>query len=325
MQFSFDEYLDNIQSVTLAATSTAVTVKRGVPFFVHNNGNAVMYIGHTVALCTTPGIPIYPGQVRGPITLGKSVSIYMRGTALQTAIVEYGNEQTTGGNSPIPAGTSIIGKVGIDQVTANANEVVLKAGSALAGKVGIDQTTPGTTNKVQANIQVGDAAVSGTNSVPIKGDSGAPLATITRPADTNAYAANDVVSTAAGEVMTFSNVLANAAGIFVIARASLMVAQNSSSGMTSGFRLHLYNASPTAIADNAAYNLPSGDRTKYLGYITFGQPVDLGDTVFRQEEVSFGAKLAAASTSLYGILEDLSADTPTSGAVYTLTLNGMGV
>ena len=48
----------------------------------------------------------------------------------------------------LPTGTNLIGKVGIDQVTANANEVVLKAGAAIAGKVGIDQTTPGTTNGV---------------------------------------------------------------------------------------------------------------------------------------------------------------------------------
>uniref|UniRef100_A0A6M3KCA3 Uncharacterized protein n=1 Tax=viral metagenome TaxID=1070528 RepID=A0A6M3KCA3_9ZZZZ len=51
----------------------------------------------------------------------------------------------------IAAGTNLIGKVGIDQATANANEVVVKsitAGSNLIGKFGIDQTTPGTTNAV---------------------------------------------------------------------------------------------------------------------------------------------------------------------------------
>jgi len=61
------------------------------------------------------------------------------------------------------AGTALVGKVGIDQATANANEVVVKsgtvtsvtsitnalpAGTNLVGKVGIDQTTPGTTNAV---------------------------------------------------------------------------------------------------------------------------------------------------------------------------------
>ena len=40
----------------------------------------------------------------------------------------------------IAAGTNLIGKVGIDQVTANANEVVLKASTANVGKVGHDAT-----------------------------------------------------------------------------------------------------------------------------------------------------------------------------------------
>lgn len=55
----------------------------------------------------------------------------------------------------LPAGTQNIGKVGIDQVSANANEVVVKsitAGTNIIGKVSIDQTTPGTTNAVHASI-----------------------------------------------------------------------------------------------------------------------------------------------------------------------------
>jgi hypothetical protein len=52
-------------------------------------------------------------------------------------------------NSAVPAGTNIIGKVGIDQTTdGTTNAVHLVAGSAIAGKVGIDQTTDGTTNAV---------------------------------------------------------------------------------------------------------------------------------------------------------------------------------
>jgi hypothetical protein len=49
-----------------------------------------------------------------------------------------------------PAGSAIIGKVGIDQTTdGTTNAVHLVAGTAIAGKVGIDQTTLGTTNAVQ--------------------------------------------------------------------------------------------------------------------------------------------------------------------------------
>lgn len=55
----------------------------------------------------------------------------------------------------LPAGTNLIGKVGIDQTTPGTTNGVqvnaaLPAGTNIIGKVGIDQTTNGTTNKVYA-------------------------------------------------------------------------------------------------------------------------------------------------------------------------------
>jgi hypothetical protein len=63
---------------------------------------------------------------------------------------------------------------------SSSETVSIAAGSSIIGKVGIDQTTDGTTNKVQArnathdnfnanaNLQVGDADVSVSNAVPVK-------------------------------------------------------------------------------------------------------------------------------------------------------------
>ena len=52
----------------------------------------------------------------------------------------------------LPAGTNIIGKIGIDQTTpGTTNGVQLTAGTAIAGKFGIDQTTQGATNGVYVN------------------------------------------------------------------------------------------------------------------------------------------------------------------------------
>jgi hypothetical protein len=87
-----------------------------------------------------------------------------------------------------------------------------------------------------------------------------------------------------------------------------------------GFRLHLYSAAPTAIADNTAYNLVAADRAKYIGYITLNAPVDVGDTLISQTDCAFVAKLAAASTTLYGMLQTLAAYTPSSADVFKLTL-----
>lgn len=68
--------------------------------------------------------------------------------------------------NPLPAGTAILGKVGIDQTTPGTTNGVqvnaaLPAGSAIIGNVRIDQTTPGTTNGVQVNA----ALPAGTNAI----------------------------------------------------------------------------------------------------------------------------------------------------------------
>lgn len=70
-------------------------------------------------------------------------------------------------NVALPAGSAIIGKVGIDQTTPGTTNLVqvggsLPAGSAIIGNFRIDQTTPGTTNGVQANASsalIGDVSI----------------------------------------------------------------------------------------------------------------------------------------------------------------------
>ncbi len=87
-----------------------------------------------------------------------------------TAIIgKVGIDQTTPGttngvqvNAALPVGANIIGKFGIDQTTpGTTNAVALTAGSAIIGNVRIDQTTPGTTNGVQVNA----ALPAGSNSI----------------------------------------------------------------------------------------------------------------------------------------------------------------
>jgi hypothetical protein len=97
------------------------------------------------------------------------------------------------------------------------------------------------------------------------------------------------------------------------------------SGMTQ-FKLHLFNAAPTAIADGTAWTLADADRAKYLGPILLDAPTDMGGTLIsKTENVNFTAKLAAASTTLYGMLETVGAFTATASAVKVVTLNVMGV
>lgn len=153
-------------------------------------------------------------------------------------------------------------------------------------------------------------------------------ATLTRPADTTAYTAGDVIG-GASAIATFADIGASG-GHVLITRASLLIDNGTVPSGMSTMRLHLFDSSPTAIADNAAFDIPSGDRTKYLGYIDIGTPVDMGSTCWIETSgdsttVPKQVKLASSSTSLYGLLETRGAYTPTSGSAYRVRLHSVGI
>lgn len=151
-------------------------------------------------------------------------------------------------------------------------------------------------------------------------------ASMTRPNDTTAYTAGDVCGTSPATNITFAGCSTIEGGHIIIMGVNLEVDVNAVPSGMSGFRLHLYDSAPTAIADNTAYNLPSGDRTKYLGNIPIDSPSDLGDTLWvEMNNVNKKVKLASGSSTLYGILETLGAYTPTAQAVKKVTLQIVGV
>lgn len=140
---------------------------------------------------------------------------------------------------------------------------------------------------------------------------------VTRPNNTTAYDALDVLGTDPASVIEFANIAPQGGGTIVLLYASLMI--NVGSGGPSQTRLHLYSSAPTAIADNAAYNLPSGDRASYLGYVTLGAPIDLGDTMFVEDDY-LRKTVIASSSSLFAIAQSVSGFTPTASTVKTWEL-----
>jgi hypothetical protein len=165
-----------------------------------------------------------------------------------------------------------------------------------------------------------------TDPLPTKNNAKTSSASCARPDNTTAYDPLEVVGTDPATNLTFSNIAVNAGAEIIITRAELEIDVSAlPSGMTT-FTLHLYDAAPTPIADRAAYNLPSGDRAKYKGYIDFAMPKDLGDTLYVQEEnLSKQLSLATGSTTLYGILQTITGYPPTAQAVKKVTLHALEV
>lgn len=155
-------------------------------------------------------------------------------------------------------------------------------------------------------------------------DSAVVSAEVTRPADTNIYTAGDVVSTSAGSILTFSNATKLSGSNVVIVNGTIRIDIASVPAGMDEFRLHLYSSAPTAIADNAAFNLPSADRSKYLGYISISSANDFGDTVYIQSINTNKIVKLVDCPDLYGILQVVDAYTPSSGDVFTITLGILG-
>jgi hypothetical protein len=148
--------------------------------------------------------------------------------------------------------------------------------------------------------------------------------TLTRPADTTAYASGDLVanSTTAGSVTAFSftNAARVAAGSLRIDRVRLY--KSGTSAANASFRVHLYNANPSGIAngDNGAW------LTSIAGYIGAFDFSAANARVFSNGIEIAGLPLIGSAvvaqlpsgTTLFALLEARGAYTPVSGETFSI-------
>lgn len=144
-------------------------------------------------------------------------------------------------------------------------------------------------------------------------------ATFTRPADTTAYTANDLVanSVTAGSVVPMTFSLPRNAGVKLY-RASVSV--NSAVPTNLKFNLHLYGSLPTCTnGDNGAWLTTSSN---WLGSVA----IDGTTQTFSDNSVGWSTlttyPLLLVSKTVYGLLQATAAYTPTSGEIFTVTLTG---
>lgn len=167
---------------------------------------------------------------------------------------------------------------------------------------------PGVPTSVLGLDNINEASAS--NPFPVANAGYSASATFT-PAATS-HTAGDVVGAAAQFSLN-----APTGALLKIVSASMLVAGGTNE--TATWRLHLYNVTPpSAAADDAAFDLPSGDRASYLGYFDFAQLVDLGSTLFIEATPSKVIKLSG--TSVFGYLTTL-ATVSTAAIARTVTLN----
>jgi len=171
------------------------------------------------------------------------------------------------------------------------------------------------------SLTSGTSPVSVANPLPVSSDANQSIVTFSRSNSGSAYTAGDVIGPAVTGNLEFANVSSSPGSMVDIFRATLYTNGNVVPSGMDALRLHLYSSAPTIIADDAAFDLAAGDRSKYVGHIDFDTINALGATLFAQaSQVNCFACLAPGSTTLYGVLQTISGFTPVASASYTVAL-----
>jgi hypothetical protein len=149
--------------------------------------------------------------------------------------------------------------------------------------------------------------------------------TFTRPNDTTAYTINDVI----GDVARGATLIFNFAPIVPASGAEVVIDavrfEHDTTALVSTEASHaiaFYNRPPpSALADNAAYDVTANDRASYQGVLTVGTPVDIGSTLY-VEISNQNKRVSLLTPNLYAYLTTAAGYTPVALDVYRLWIYG---
>lgn len=315
-------------NVLISTTGSPTSYGAGIiANFVDSRPPAGTITTADIASTTTTGLQDGAVLITGVPTAGSFFTLPTNGfsglytlvTGTWTGSLQF-EKSLDGGTTWTPFGQHVDGTAGQETVItlncsvrsapAGATNVRLRAIAAITGTV-----------NVQMNLGSADTVVTVTNAVSLKTTAYSSRLTITRPANQTPYTANDNV----GGALTFLLASVGAANMMITGAQLELDIAAVPAGMTS-FRLYLYGVTPpSALADNAAWDLASGDRPSYLGYIDLGTPVDLGSTVY-VEVNNLNKMMLAAGTSVFGYLVTNGGFTPAANSeVYVCTLHALAV
>ena len=300
---SRDQYLDAYLAV-VAVTTTALQAMPTI--------DATVGLARAQFLVDKTGAPIDSTHPLFVSSTGSGVTAQqVQGTAADGAAAVGNPVQTGGVDGSSNAQAFLTDTTGRQVVVGGAT-----SGTAVSGNPVLVAGSDGTNARSLATNAAGQL-------VPPPGF-GSPVS-ITRTNDTNVYAANDVIGAATGSTAAITFTLAAGAGEVIITSVALEIDIAAVvSGMTS-FNLALYNVTPpSALGDNAAWDLPSGDRASFLGLFSLGTPVDLGSTLWVGTEI-INKQITTAGATVFGYLITVGAWTPAASTVFKVTLHTVPV
>lgn len=166
------------------------------------------------------------------------------------------------------------------------------------------------------------AIASDQTAVAVKTGGETITAEFTRPSDTTAYGANDVVGyTGSADTTLLAAIFRENGGTGYVIKAELWTDQAAN---VSPFRLYLFNVEPTPIADNSAFTLLYADISKCVGYIDFANMSQEGSGSTGAMALWTGqmfVKADASADDLYAVLVTKAAFTPASAQKFTIRVS----
>jgi hypothetical protein len=144
---------------------------------------------------------------------------------------------------------------------------------------------------------------------------------VTRPADTNVYTANDafadstVAPTAGGFTLTNAGGVSGGSGLIT----DLYVQSTNNPGTLLNAELHIFDSAPTAINDNAAWNLSAADGLKRVAVIPFRLVADANCSYQHVQGLNLGFT-CVGTANLRFLIKVLNAYVPANAETLTFRL-----
>lgn len=201
------------------------------------------------------------------------------GVAASTAPSSVKIDQTTPGTTNLVAA----GQNGTWNITNVSGTVSLPTGAATAAK----QPALGTAGTASSDVITVQGIASGTP-LPSVGYAGTATTTVTRPADTTAYAANDAMSdstsapTSGGFTLSSMCRISGGSGILT----DLALIYSTASAVAGD--IWIYDASVTAQNDNAAWSVTDADQAKLVAKVPFVTVADTLNAVHNIQNLNIG-------------------------------------
>lgn len=144
-----------------------------------------------------------------------------------------------------------------------------------------------------------------------------------RPNDVLDYLGNDVLGAATGAsaALNFGSVSVSQ-GHLIFTSSFLRIDRTGIIAGETSYALHIYAGTPpSALGDNAPFDLPAGDRSLYLGSIPLGTLADLGSTLWVEaDSINKQRKLPQGVTNIFGYLVTAGGYKPAALTVHTIGL-----